>query len=50
MLGTNQNGTISGLFMWIGIAELIVMAVSACAIVVSLIIWIATAVCSCLSE
>ena len=40
---THQNNALIGLFICTGVAEVIVMAVSACAIVVSLIIWIATA-------
>ena len=48
--GANQNNALIGLFIWTGIAELIVMAVSACCIVVSLIIWIATALYSHFSE
>jgi hypothetical protein len=38
------------LFMFTGVVEVIVMALSACGIVVSLIIWIATALYSHFSE
>ena len=38
------------LFMFTGIVELIVMTLSACGVVVSLIIWIATALYSRFSE
>jgi hypothetical protein len=49
--GTNQNNTMFvGLFWLTGIVELIVMALSACGVVVTLIIWIATAVYSHFSE
>ena len=51
MKGTNQN---SSMFVWLfmctGIVEVIVMALSVCGIVVSLIIWIATALYSRFSE
>jgi uncharacterized membrane protein len=48
---TNQNGAMfARLFIFTGIVELVVMALSACGIVVSLIIWIATALYSHFSE
>ncbi len=47
----NQNSsTVVWLFMVTGIVELIAMALSACGVVVSLIIWIATALYSRFSE
>jgi uncharacterized membrane protein len=47
----NQNSAMFvGLFMVTGIAEVIVMALSACGVVVSVIIWIATALYSHFSE
>jgi uncharacterized membrane protein len=47
----NQNSAMFvGLFMVTGIAEVIVMALSACGVVVSVIIWIATALYSDFSE
>jgi uncharacterized membrane protein len=50
-LGAKQNGTmLVGLFMVTGALELIVMALSACGVVVSVIIWIATALYSHFSE
>jgi hypothetical protein len=49
--GANQYGAMfTRLFMFTGAVEVIVMALSACGIVVSLIIWIATALYSRFSE
>ncbi len=49
--GGNQYGALfTRLFMFTGAVEVIVMALSACGIVVSLIIWIATALYSHFSE
>ena len=51
MSGANPSGaSLGSLFMFTGAVELIVMALSACAVVVSLIIWIATALYSHFSE
>lgn len=51
MSSSDQHGELfARLFVFAGIAELIVMALSTCGIVVSLIIWIATALYSHFSE
>jgi hypothetical protein len=47
----NQHGTnLAGLFIFSGVVEVIAMAISACGVVVCLILWIATALYSYFSE
>jgi hypothetical protein len=50
MISSANSTILARLFMFTGIVELIVMALSACGIVVSLIIWITTALYSHFSE